>query len=72
MLIKLKSEVSHERMVSILTNNHADVIAEIEQNRLYHVRISDDQLIESIISRLISYEEIEYAEPSYRHETQKK
>ena len=71
MLVKFKSWVSQERIVSILKGNRTDVIAEIQQGRLYHVRILDDRPVESAITQLISHPEVEYAEPNYRCEMQK-
>lgn len=70
-LVKFKDGVSQERIASVLKNNRMDVIAEIQRGRLYHVRILDDQSVESAITQLTSYQEIEYAEPNYRYETQK-
>jgi len=70
-LVKLKSGISHERISSILKDNQLDVIAELQQGSLYHVKILDDRSVESVIARLISYPEVEYAEPNYRYETQK-
>ena len=57
--------------MSILKDNRTDVIAEIQRGRLYHVRILDDRSVESAITQLTSYQEVEYAEPNYRYETQK-
>lgn len=71
MLVKFKGGVSQERIVSILKDNRTDVIAEVQRGRLYHVRILDDRSVESAITRLASYREVEYAEPNYRYETQK-
>lgn len=70
-LVKFKDKVSQERIASILKDNRIDVIAEIQRGRLYHARILDDQSVESAIAQLTSYQEIEYAEPNYRYETQK-
>lgn len=70
-LIKFKNGVSPERIASILKNNRIDVIAKIQRGRLYHVRIGNDRSVESMITQLTSYQEIEYAEPNYRYETQK-
>ena len=70
-LVKFKEGVSQERIASVLKNNRMDVIAEIQRGRLYHVRILDDQSVESAITQLTSYQEIEYAEPNYRYEMQK-
>lgn len=70
-LVKFKDEISQERIASILKNNKMDVIAEIQQGRLYHVRIVDDRSVESAITQITSYQEVEYAEPNSRYETQK-
>jgi hypothetical protein len=70
-LVKFKDGISQERIAAILKDNRVDIIAEIQQGRLYHVRILDDRSVESLITRLTSYQEIEYAEPNYRYETQK-
>jgi hypothetical protein len=70
-LVKFKGGVSQERIVSILKDNRTDVIAEIQRGRLYHVLILDDRSVESAITQLTSYQEVEYAEPNYRYETQK-
>ena len=70
-LVKFKDGISQERIASILKDNRIDVIAEIQRGRLYHVRILDDRSVESAIAQLTSYQEIEYAEPNYRYETQK-
>ncbi len=71
LLLKFKDGVSQERIASILHDNQIDVIAEIQRGCLYHVKILDDRSVESAITRLTSYQEIEYAEPNYRYETQK-
>ena len=70
-LIKFKNGVSQERIASILKNNQIKVIAEIQRGYLYHVRVLGNRSIESAITQLTSYQEIEYAEPNYRYETQK-
>lgn len=70
-LVKFKDGISQERIASILKDNRIDVISEIQPGRLYHARILDDRSVESAITQLTSYQEIEYAEPNYRYETQK-
>lgn len=70
-LVKFKGGISQERITSILKSIRTDVIAEIQRGRLYHVRILDDRSVESTITQLTSYPEVEYAEPNYRYETQK-
>ncbi len=70
-LVKFKGGVSQERIAFILNDNRIGVITEMQRGRLYHVRIPDDRSVESAISRLNSYPEVEYAEPNYRYETQK-
>jgi len=70
-LIKFKNGVSPERIAVILKNNQISVIAEINRGYLYHVRIMDNRSVESAITQLTSYQEVEYAEPNYRYGTQK-
>lgn len=70
-LIKFKDGISQERIAFILKTNQIEVIAEIQRGHLYHVRIMDNRSVESVITQLTSYQEIEYAEPNYRYKTQK-
>lgn len=70
-LVKFKDGISQERIASILKDNRIDVVAEIQRGRLYHGRISDDQSVETAITQLTSYQEIEYAEPNYQYEMQR-
>jgi hypothetical protein len=70
-LVKFKSGVSPERIALILRDNRTDVITELQQGRVYRVRIGDDRSVESAITQLTSYREVEYAEPNYLYETQK-
>jgi thermitase len=70
-LVRFKDGISQERIAAILKDNRIDVIAEIQRGRLYHVKIVGDRSVESAITQLASYQEIEYAEPNYRYETQK-
>jgi hypothetical protein len=71
MLVKFKDGISQERIASILKDNRIDVVAEIRRGRLYHVRILDDRSVETVITQLMSYQEVEYAEPNYQYEMQK-
>lgn len=71
MLVKFKDGISQERIASILKDNRIGVIAELQRGRLYHARVLDDRSVEAAITQLASYQEIEYAEPDYRYETQK-
>jgi hypothetical protein len=70
-LVKFKDGISKERIAFILRDNKVDIIAEIQGGRLFHVRILDDRSVESAINQLSLYQEVEYAEPNYRYETQK-
>lgn len=71
LLVKFNGGVPPERIASILKDNRTDVITEIQHGRLYHIRILDDRSVESAITRLTAYQEVEYAEPNYQYETQK-
>lgn len=71
LLVKFKNGISRERIESILKDSRIDVITVIQRGRLYHVKILDNRSVESAITQLTSYQEIEYAEPNYRYEAQK-
>ena len=71
LLVKFKNGISQERIDFILKRSRINVIAEIQRGRLYHVKILDGRSVESAITQLSSYQEIEYAEPNYRYETQR-
>ena len=71
LLIKFKNGASQERIAFILKNTQFEVIAEIQRGSLYHIRVLDNRSIESAITQLTSYQEIEYAEPNYQYETKK-
>ena len=71
LLIKFKNGASQERIAFILKNTQFKVIAELQRGSLYHVRVLDNQSVESAITQLTSYQEIEYAERNYRYETKK-
>jgi hypothetical protein len=70
-MVKFKSGISQERIDFILKDSRIDVIAEIQRGRLYHVKILGDRSVESVITQLSSYRDIEYAEPNYQYEMQK-
>lgn len=70
-LVKFKDGISQERIASILKDTRTEILSELQRGRLYHIRILDDRSVESAITQLTSYQEIEYAEPNYRYETQK-
>ncbi len=71
LLVKFKNGISRERIDFILKDSRIDILAEIQRGRLYHVRISNDRSVESAITQLTSYQEIEYAEPNHQYEIQK-
>lgn len=71
LLVKFKNGISRERIEFILTHNRIDILSEIQFGRLYHVKVMDDRSVESAITQLTSYQEIEYAEPNHRYEIQK-
>jgi hypothetical protein len=70
-LVKFKGGISQEKIAAILKDNRIDVVAEIQRGRLYHGRILDDRSVETAITQLTSYQEVEYAEPNYQYEMQK-
>lgn len=70
-LLKFKDGISRERIAFILKDTQMDLVSEIQRGRLYHVRIVDDRSVDAAIAQLTSYQEVEYAEPNHRYDTQK-
>jgi hypothetical protein len=65
LLIRFKPDVSRERITALLGGVGAEVITVFESLRLYHVRITSGEPVQTVIRKLSSLPEVEYAEPNY-------
>jgi fervidolysin-like protein len=65
LLVKFKPEVPPERIGAILKDTKAELITVFKGTGIHHVRIVGGESLESVITTLSSYPEVEYAEPNY-------
>lgn len=65
-LVKFKASASRERIDQIIKESGLERIGEIKGSGIHRVRIVDNQSAESVMKKLISFEEVEYAEPNFR------
>jgi fervidolysin-like protein len=65
LLVKFKPDVPPERITVILKDTKAELVTVFKETRIHHVRILEGESLESVMARLSSYPEVEYAEPNY-------
>lgn len=69
-LVKFKPSVSQERMDAILKECGTERIAVIKGMGVHHVRIVNKDTVESVVTRLSAFPEVEYAEPNLLSQTE--
>jgi len=69
-LVKFKPSVSQERIDAVLKESGTELIAEIKGIGVHHVRIVGTESVESVVRKLSTFQEVEYAEPNVRFQTQ--
>ena len=65
-LVKFKPSVSRERRNAILKDTGTELIAEINDSRVQHIRIVSEDSVETVVKKLSAFPEVEYAEPNFR------
>ena len=65
-LVKFKPSISSERIDAILKESGTELIREIKGVGIHHVRIAGKESVESVVKKLSTFQEIEYAEPNFR------
>jgi serine protease len=65
-LVKFKPAVSQERIDAILKESGTEPIAEIKGIGVHHVRIVGQESVESVVKKLTTFQEVEFAEPNFR------
>ena len=68
-LVKFKPAVSQERMDAILKECGAELITVIQGIGVQHVRIVGKESVESVVKKLSTFQEVEYAEPNVLSQT---
>ena len=69
-LVKFKPSVSQERMNAILKECGTERIAMIKGMGVHHIRIVSKDTVESVVTRLSAFQEVEYAEPNLLSHTE--
>lgn len=69
-LVKFKPSVSQERIDAILKECGTELIAEIKGIGVHHVRIVGQESVESVVRKLSTFQEVEFAEPNFRYRNQ--
>jgi len=68
-LVKFKPSVSQERIDAILKESGTELITEIKGIGVHHVRIVGKESVKSVVKKLSTFQEIEYAEPNFQYRT---
>jgi hypothetical protein len=63
-LVKFKPSLSQERIDAILKESGTELITEIKGIGVQHVRIVGKESVESVVRKLSTFQEVEYAEPN--------
>jgi predicted Fe-Mo cluster-binding NifX family protein len=69
-LVKFKPSVSQERMDAILKECGTERIAVLKGMGIHHIRIVSKDTVESVLTRLSAFQEVEYAEPNLLSQTE--
>ena len=69
-LVKFKQSVSQERIAAILKENGTEPITMMKGIGVYHVRIVGKDSVETVVKRLSTFPEVEYAEPNRLSQTE--
>jgi fervidolysin-like protein len=69
-LVKFKPSVPQERIDAILKESGTELITEIKGIGVHHVRIVGQDSVESVVRKLSTFQEVEFAEPNFRYRNQ--
>ena len=69
-LVKFKPSASQERIDAILKECGTERIAVIKGMGVHHVRIVGKESVETVVTRLSAFQEVEYAEPNLLSHTE--
>jgi hypothetical protein len=69
-LVKFKPSVSQERIDAILKESGTERIKMIQGIGVHHVRIVGKESVETVVTRLSAFQEVEYAEPNLLSHTE--
>ena len=69
-LVKFKPSVSQERIDAILKESGTELMKMIQGIGVHHVRIVGKESVETVVTRLSAFQEVEYAEPNLLSHTE--
>ena len=69
-LVKFKPFVSQERKDAILKESGTELMKMIQGIGVHHVRIVGKESVETVVTRLSAFQEVEYAEPNLLSHTE--
>jgi hypothetical protein len=69
-LVKFKPSVSQERIDAILKESGTELMKMIQGIGVHHVRIVGKASVETVVTRLSAFQEVEYAEPNLLSHTE--
>ena len=70
-LVKFKPSVSQERVDAVLKEAGTELITVIKGIEVHHVRIVGKESVETVVKRLSTFQEVEYAEPNVLSRTER-
>lgn len=70
-LVKFKPSVSQERIDVILKESGTELMKMIQGIGVHHVRIVGKESVETVVTRLSAFQEVEYAEPNLLSHTER-
>ncbi len=65
-LVKFKNNVSHDKILEILSEQDAEVIEHFDNADVYRIKIDSDKSVEEAVEIFSSSEDVIYSEPNYR------
>jgi hypothetical protein len=69
LLVKFKPSTTQERISSLINDLNLKTVRYFESLDLYQFRILNDRPVVDVIQQLMSFPEVEYAEPNYQRNT---
>ena len=69
-LVKFKPSVSQERIDAILKESGTELMKMIQGIGVHHVRIVGKESVETVVTRLSAFQEVEYVEPNLLSHTE--
>lgn len=73
LIVKFKSDTSQQEIDDVIEDSGGESVIETigpEENNTFLIKLEADLSVEEAISKFISHQQVEYAEPNYRYSIQ--